>query len=29
LDELQMSLIYLYKVSKYYAPKRKILAWGK
>jgi len=26
LDELQMSLIYLYKVSKYYAPKRKILA---
>jgi len=26
LDELQMSLIYLYKVSKYYTPKRKILA---
>jgi hypothetical protein len=24
-----MSLIYLYKVSKYYTPKRKILAWGK
>jgi uncharacterized protein (DUF58 family) len=26
LNELQMSLIHLYKVSKYYAPKRKILA---